>query len=553
MLMDYNAQTGAFYVRVGRSEGVDIQALIHQHGLNFSVTASDNREAILITHEPYAAAHFASVATPQAIEQLAGIVGNINSSWADHSDIRVDCPPDRELWDFQKADLAYALPRRNTLLADQPGLGKTPTAIVFANEIKAEHILVVCPANIRLQWAKRIREWTTLKWPYTVYPILKGGHGVHPSANWTVVSYDLARTEGIGKALSARAFDLLILDEAHYLKTIDTGRTRAIFGGGDNPLFSPIAPRCERILALTGTPLPNRPREAYTLARGLCFDAIDFMSEDRFRSRFNPSRTVEKEVKDTKGQVHIKRYIDERSGRHSELQNRLRANFMVRHLKRDVMTQLKLPIYDIVDMEETGPVKQALKAESLLGLDPTNLQGLDLFGGHVAVVRRQMGVALAPQVADYVEMLLDGGEDKIVVFAWHIEVLDILQRKLDKFGVLRIDGSTPARVKQERVEEFGRNPDIRVMIGNVLSLGTGTDGLQQSCSHAVFAEPDWVPGNNEQAVDRLDRGGQGRTVLADFCVAPKSIAANILKQALEKRETTHLALDAQLGRVHSSD
>ncbi len=542
MLLDYNVGTGAFFLRVGRNEGVDIQALIHEHGLNFSVTGSRSGEAILITHEPYAAAHFSSVATPQAIAQLAGIIGEVKSSWADHSNTRFDVPADRELWDFQKADLDYALRRRNTLLGDQPGLGKTPTAIVFANEIKAQRVLVVCPANIRLQWAKRIKEWTTMKWPYTIYPILKGAHGAHPTANWTVVSYDLARTEGIGRALAKQNFDLLILDEAHYLKTIDTGRTRAIFGGGDSPLFEPFISRCERVLALTGTPLPNRPREAYTLARGLCFDAIDYMSEDKFNARFNPSQRIETIT--AKGETKVR--IDERSGRHSELQNRLRGNFMVRHLKRDVMTQLKLPFYDIIDMEETGPVKQALKAESLLGIDPTNLKELDIFGGHVAVVRRMMGVALAPQVADYVAMLLEGGEDKIVVFAWHIEVLDILQKKLGKYGIRRVDGSTPPRRKQQYVDEFAKDRHIRVMIGNILSLGTGTDGLQENCSHAVFAEPDWVPGNNEQAVDRLDRGGQERTVLADFCVAPKSIAASILARALEKRQTTHLALDARI-------
>lgn len=541
MLLDYNSGTRAFFLRVGRQEGVDIQALIRDHGLDFSATASNSREAILFSREPYAAVHWFDLATPAAAAELAGLKAEIARSWAPTSGIHVDIPPDKELWDFQKASIEYALGRRNTLVGDQPGLGKTPIAIAFANEIKAKRVLVICPANIRLQWAKRIREWTTLPWPYTIYPILRGGHGVHPTAQWTVVSYDLARTEGIGKALAKQRFDLLILDESHYLKTIDSGRTRSIFGGGDRPLFEPIVSNCDRILALTGTPLPNRPREAYTLARGLCFDSIDFMSEDSFRSRFNPSYQGEKVGKDGR----TKFFIDERSGRHAELQNRLRANFMVRHLKRDVLPQLKLPAYDIIDMEETGPVKQALAAESLLGLDPDNLEDIDFIDGHIAQVRRMMGVALAPQVADYVSLLLDGGEEKITVFAWHIEVLNILQEKLVKYGVLRIDGSTSAAQKIKRVERFQQEPGMRVMIGNMLSLGTGTDGLQDVCSHAVFAEPDWVAGNNEQAVDRLDRGGQTRTVLADFCVAPKSIAAGILSRALEKAKTCHLALDAR--------
>jgi len=536
VILDYNPRTAAFILRVQRAEA-DIGELIRLHGLDLSLPASTSKEAVLFTREPYCAAAFSTFATPIAAKELSEICIQIAASWSPASQIHVACPVDKELWPFQLADIEYALSRRNTLVADQPGLGKTPIAICFANEIRAKRVLVVCPANIRLQWAKRIREWTTLKHP-RIYAILKGGHGVHPTAEWTIVSYDLARTEGIGKALAKGRYDLLILDEAHYLKTADTRRTRAIFGGGDSPLFSPLATCSERVLALTGTPLPNRPREAYVLARGLCFDAIDFMSEDRFKERFNPSMRGTTED----GKI----YIDERSGRHSELQNRLRANFMVRHLKRDVMPQLHLPEFDIIDMEETGPVKEALRAESLLHIDPDNLEGLDYIEGHIAAVRRMMGVALAPQVAAYCKMLLDGGEDKLVIFAWHIEVLNILQRELDHFGVLRIDGSTPSGRKQRYVEQYIADPRCQVMIGNMLSLGTGTDGLQEVCTHGVVAEPDWVFGNNQQCVDRLDRGGQKGKVLIDFCVAPGSIAAQILNKALNKGHITHLALDKRI-------
>ncbi|MGH7743728.1 MAG: SNF2-related protein [Candidatus Dormibacteria bacterium] len=543
MQLDYWPETEAFTLNVTRGEA-DVSALMKEHGLDFSIPLSNSKEAVLFTREPYAAATFADVATARAQRELAPITCAMASSWSEATSLHLDMPPDQELAGFQGANVEYALGRKHTLLGDQPGLGKTPSAIVFSNEIRAKRNLVICPANIRLQWAKRIREWTTLQWPYTIYPILRGTHGVHPTANWTLISYELARSEGIGKALARQHYDLLVLDECHYLKTYDSQRTRAIFGGGDDPrLFPPLAQQAERILALSGTPLPNRPREAYTIARALCFDSIDWLSEERFRERFNPSYTGEKVDPET---GKTKFFVDERSGRLGELQNRMRANFMVRHLKRDVLKQLKLPYYDIVDMEETGPVKQALKAESLLGLDPENLDEADFFGGNIAAARKMMGVALAPQVADYCAMLLDGGEEKIVVFAWHIEVLNILQHELEKYGVLRIDGSTSAKRKFDTVEVFVRDRKKRVMIGNLLSLGTGTDGLQAVCQHAVFAEPDWVAGNNEQAVDRLDRMGQSGTVLADFCVAPGSIAATVLARALEKRKVTHLALDNRL-------
>lgn len=542
MILDYFDKTGAFALFVKRGEA-DVKELMLSHGLDFSTSKSEEGTACLVTREPYAAVSFFNSATARAQAKLIGLQNEIASSWSPVGHSHIRCPADKELWPFQKADLEYALRRNFTLVGDQPGLGKTPVAICYANEINARRVLVICPANIRSQWVKRIREWTTMRWPYVVYPIFHGRHGTHPTANWTVVSYDLARTEVIGTALAKETYDLLVIDEGHMLKEIGTKRTQAIFGGSLHPMFAPLASRCGAIMVLTGTPLPNRPREAYVLARNLCWDSIDFASEDHFKDRFNPSVRIEGQRED--GSWYV--YNDERSGRHAELQNRLRANFMVRHLKRDVMTQLKMPAYDIIQLEETGPVKQALAAEKLLDIDPESFVGRDKdVLGQFAIVWHQMGVALAPQVADYVEMLIDGGEEKLVLFGWHIAVLDILQARLEKYGLIRIDGSTGAR-KQTLVDNFIADPRIKIALGNTLSMGVGTDGLQAVCNHVLVAEPSPVPGDNEQMVDRLDRGGQDKTVQADFFVAPNSIMERILARSLRKLTTIHSALDKQVA------
>ena len=220
---------------------------------------------------------------------------------------------------------------------------------------------------------------------------------------------------------------------------------------------------------------------------------------------------------------------------------------MVRHLKREVMPQLRMPIYDIIQLEETGPVKQALEAERLLDIDPDQFEGADFAAlGHIAVVRRMMGIALAPQIAKYVDMLIDGGEEKLVLFAWHIEVLNILEAALADHGVLRIDGSTSATQKAAKVRQFVKDPSKQIILGNMQSMGTGVDGLQEVAWHALICEPDWVAGNNEQAFDRLDRGGQTRQVQGEIFVAPGSFAEKILASALRKNRVTHASLDRRL-------
>lgn len=553
MKLDYNARSGAYFLRVPRGDAKAIKELVEQHGFNFSTTASTGSEAILLTHEPYAAASFANIGTAAAQRELAELTAEIEKSWAAASSSSFWCPPDRELWDFQRADIDYALRRKNTLVGDQPGLGKTPVAICFGNEVGAKHVLVVCPANIRRQWERRIREWSRMSWEHgrrcIVHSISSGRRGVAPTADypatWNIVSYDLARTPAIGASLARQQYDLVILDEAHYLKTTDSKRTRAIFGGGEDRKFDPIAVQAEHILALTGTPLPNRPREAYTLARALNFDSIDWLSEDAFCDKFNPSIVIVGERDD--GSTY--RFVDERSGRHGELQNRLRANFMVRHLKREVMPQLHLPVYDLIQVEETGVIKQALAAERLLDIDPETLEGANAaILGHVAVARHMMGVAIAPQVAEYVEMLIDGGETKLVVFAWHVDVLDILENALHKYGTVRIDGRTSAAGKDRLVRQFVDDPTIQIALGNVQAMGTGTDGLQEVCYHGLIAEPSWTPGENIQCFDRLDRGGQRGKVQGDIFVAPGSIAERVLASALRKLAVTDAALDKRFAR-----
>lgn len=549
MILDYHPNTGLYSLRVPRGEA-DPAMLMREHGLDLSHPATTYREACLFTAEEYAAVTFYAHGTPAAKDRLSYIYEQIQTSWAQESQAHIDVPPDRELAPYQKAGVEYAMRREHALIGDEPGTGKTMQAIAIANEMRAKRVLVVCPAVIRFQWIERIKEWSTMNRSFpvpndTCYPIISSRYGVHDDAAWTVISWDLIRQPALWRALAKTEYDLLILDEAHYAKTGDAKRTRSIFGGGRDAVAAPLTERAAKVVALTGTPLPNRPREAYVLARGLCWEAIDWLSEEDFTERFNP--IVENRTKSRKV------WVDEREGRLPEFQNRLRANYMVRRLKRDVMPQLKLPVYDLIRVDETEPVKAALQAESLLGIDPDDVETghfnpKDL--GPIATARRQMGVAMAPQVAGWLKMLIDGGESKLTVFAWHIEVLDILCRELDGYaglGVVRVDGSDSPKRKAEKIHRFIHDPKVGVIIGNVLSLGTGTDGLQAVSSHALIAEPDWVMGNNQQCIDRLDRGGQKARVQAEFFVAPGSISEKVLASALRKGNTVYKALDRRVA------
>jgi SNF2 family DNA or RNA helicase len=387
-------------------------------------------------------------------------------------------------------------------------------------------------------------EWSTIP-KCKVSTMLKVKDGIHPTANYQILSYDAARNPAIMRAIAKYEWDVLICDEAHKMKNIDALTTRAILGNnrgeyqhGEHKMKA-IARHCREHLALTGTLLLNRPSECYVLFRHFDWEAIDFLSWEKFKDRYNRQADMKT--------IEGKRFKLESTSLEQELQNRLRVNILARHEKKDVLTFMKPPRYSIVKCEEDGPVRGALDAEGMLELDIDEIQTTTDFEilGHIAEVRRLMGVALAPQIADYAKDFLEGSDEKLVIFGWHLQVLDIFEQELAKFGTVRVDGSKSPKARQNAVDEFCNSDKVRVFIGNIQSAGTGLDGLQKVCSRCYLAEPDWVPAQNEQAVSRLDRFGQENPVTAEIFVAPGSISEKILIRALEKMNTIFKVLDAK--------
>lgn len=538
------SENGAnFILRVPSTRKTEIAPLMAYRGLIFSTSASSRHEAVLWSTNPYSLADLADPDSPG----LGAYRKQIDLSRALNGEGTTRLPPGRELWDYQKATLDYLLERKGGIDGDQPGLGKTPTAIAYCNAREAQRVLVICPASVRIQWGERIREWSTIP-NVKVSVMLKVKDGIHPTAHYQVLSYDAARNPAIIRAISKYKWDVLICDEAHKMKNIEALTTRAIIGNsrgeyqhGDYKMPA-ISQYCQEHLALTGTLLLNRPSEAYVLFRFFDWQAIDFASEEKFKERYNRQADMKT--------IEGKRFKLESTSLENELQNRLRVNIMARHEKKDVLKFMKPPRFSIVRCEENSTVRGALDAEGLLGLDIEEIQTTKDFEilGHIAEVRRLMGIALAPQIADYATDFLEGSDEKLCIFAWHLEVLDIFEKELSRFGTARIDGRKSANARQNAVDDFVRNAHTRVFIGNIQAAGTGLDGLQKVCSRCYLAEPDWVPAQNEQAVSRLDRIGQNEIVSAEIFVAPGSISEKILVKALEKMNVIHRVLDQREGK-----
>ncbi len=551
-MLRFNESNGSFILYTEDTKAAEAAGLTLSTGIR-----GPNGEKVFFTADhdhapvfnPYAALDFAGQADAAALSKLDPFIRDYKSSWQMETSYRAPFPSnlDKEPMPFQNAGVEYCLNVRNSVIGDEMGLGKTVEAILLANAMGAKNVLVLCPASIRLAWRREIFEWTTMMRP-RVQTVLKGSDGVNPMANYVVCSYDLARNHGIHTAICAREWDLIVCDEGHYLKTPEAQRTRAVFGGGERKDYffrNGLDRRAERIVSLTGTPLPNRPREAYTLARGLNWESIDYLSKDAFMYRYNSSEMHTFEDPNT---GELKRYTVEKKGRLPELNARLRCNLMVRRLFDDVMPQLPKVSYEMTYIEPDGAIKDVLAREALIDFNPQDLFNSDfsLDGTPVSTLRREMGEAMVPRVVEYVKYLLDIVEvPKIVLYAHHRSVMASLQEALQKYGVCLHQGGMSTQNKDQSKLDFVEGPN-RIFLGQLDTM-TGLDGLQYVSRVAVFAEPAWTPGGNEQCVKRLRRiGSDLGHILAHFLLVEGSFNEKVLNVVLGKAGDIHESLDRKL-------
>ena len=492
--------------------------------LSTKITGPDG-EKCWFTDSPYAAMVYYDVADEKARNIIDPIWNDYQESWINEGvESEIPAPPGLEYMPFQKAGIEFAYNKGNVLIGDDMGLGKTIQGIGLANKMNAKHILVVVPASVRFGWESKIHLWSTISNVKTLV-CLSGidAEAINPFYNYVIVSYNLATNKEMHKRLRGIEWDLLILDEAHYLKTPTAKRTRAIFGGGIGDFqHVNLINHCKKVCALTGTPLLNRPKECYTLARGLHWESIDWASEEAFENRYNKPKTRE---------------YPEIKGRLPELHARLRSNFMIRRLKEEVLEDLPDKNYEMTYLEPDGQITEVLAKQKLVDFDPRNFVKSNIDSeGHISTLRREMGEAKVDRVASHIQYLLDiQGVQKLVVGFHHHTVRELLVDKLYKYGIHVYHGKMTPKAKQQSFDTFIEDGEkSKIFLGQLNSAGEGLDGLQHICQYVVFAEIAWTPSGNQQFIDRIFRIGQHDNVIAQFLISPGSFDERILNVVLEK-------------------
>ena len=432
-----------------------------------------------------------------------------------------------KLMPYQSTGVAHLAGFRHALLADEPGLGKTPQAIVAADGVAAKSILVVCPAVAKINWKREFLRWQTV--PRSI-EVMHGGKAPVPDTDVVVVNYDLLSRGALRvlPGLMKRDWDVLILDEAHALKTRGSNRTRAVYGkklDTDNGLAS----CAERVWLLTGTPAPNHAGELWTHFHALWPDLIDLgsgrpLSEFGFQDRYCNvvSNNFGRQIKGTKkaAVMDLKAKLD---------------TVMLRRRKKDVLADLPELIFDTVPLDpaDVPPFdrKNFQRAETELGLGPMSdddlLAHLRSNEVELATERRLTGMVKAPLAVQWIDGELADNYDKMIVLAHHTTVIDLLQKQLAQYNPVVIQGSTPPRTRQKAIDNFQVVPDVRLFIGQIMAVKEAI--TLTAAKRVVFVEADWSPSNNYQAACRAHRIGQHDNVLAQFLTLDGSIDQQIME------------------------
>lgn len=390
-----------------------------------------------------------------------------------------------ELYPHQDLGASWLAATTRGGLWDEQGLGKTATSIAAFDLLGAEKVLVLAPVVVAHNWACEVARWSPQR---RVQVILAGGARVDPLASVVIVTHALLLSPLRAQLLALR-WCVVIIDEAHAMKNPRAQRTQHAYTLRANA--PSITARAKYVWILTGTPVPNDPSELWTHLYGLAPERLYLpgttrpMSWWQFRDRFC-------ELEITRYGVRV---LGARNG--NELRERMRG-FALRRLKAD---HLSLPPVIWGTVSISGALSPALVA-----LETRMRGGVPMRDDvEFATWRRLCGLAKAPAAAALLADELATGV-KIVVFAHHTEVLDLLQAQLAEYKPVLITGAQSARERFVAVAQFQDDPKTQVALCNLVAGGVGI--TLTAASRVVFVESSFVPGENAQAADRVHRIGQ---------------------------------------------
>jgi SWI/SNF-related matrix-associated actin-dependent regulator of chromatin subfamily A-like protein 1 len=440
-----------------------------------------------------------------------------------------------DLLSYQLDGAAWLRPRRRAGLFDEPGVGKTAQLIRLADLSEARRIVVICPAIAREHWRGEFK-----KFGRQPRRVLKAAT-IHDYRSWErgrwdviLCSYEMAVKWAPLMMEAMEPLDLVVLDEAHYLKNSQARRTKTLLGPTADGVEG-LVQWAKQAVWVTGTPIPNDPSDVWTFLR---FCQVMPLSPVQFERRYFHSRQGAYSVRN-----------DLRPEMAGELRDLIQNNSIRRRLA-DVGVDLP-PIFltnTLVEGDTTairdllanhpGLDKRISDAIAAMPEEQFDLAAMiqRVDADSAAVLRRLIGEAKAIPYGQTLVHELHSGLDKMVVFGVHKRALHLLKDYLLSHNIqaVLINGDTPENHRQAYMRAFQEDADCRVLIGNIRAAGTAL--TLTASAHIDMLESDWSPAANWQALKRVHRLTQTRSVRARFITLAESFDEVVNGIVAEKTE-----------------
>lgn len=380
---------------------------------------------------------------------------------------------------YQVFGTKFALTQNRVILGDEMGLGKTMQALAVLSQRSlngANRFLIVCPASVLVNWQREIQNRSDLSHikihgedQKSGLEIWKVNGGIGLTTYDTLKAFEMDDAE-----ITKLKVDTVVVDEAHYVKNLESGRSKTIVKWID---------RAPNAIFMTGTPLENRVSEFVNLASLL----------DRpFASRLNKATMAS-------GVETFRQHV---------------APMYLRRNSSEVLTELP----ELIQVEEYCSWDGADYDYYTTCVSKGNFMGMRKAGTKPA--RDGILPNKIERLMEIVEEAFESGQ-KVIIFSYFRDVLNLVNQVLGERAIGPITGDVSATERQNLVDRFSESKSPLALVGQIQAAGTGLN--IQTASVVIICEPQIKPSLEVQAIARAHRMGQVKSVQVHRLIIPEGI------------------------------
>ena len=414
------------------------------------------------------------------------------------------------------------------------GTGKTLTALEACVQAEVLRAVIIGPPISLRMWAVEASNWLGAR----VQILSKGSTEIHPQADILICSYEIAtKRQHELMAWAELGRSALICDESHALKSTKAKRTKAILGNGG--MVNAFA----HSWFLTGSPVTRWSDDLipflFRAAPQEIKRKIGVLNVERFNLRYCITQRRQFPGQRRPSIVTVgSRNLDELGA--------ILATCATRRTLDDVWESMPPITYTRLPVKVSASLTKEFDRMTLAQIEQAIAQNDEA----LATQRREVGLQMVDEAAEFVTERADSGCGAILVGAWHREVIDALTDLLAVKGlrVAKLDGRTSAGHKTELQRQFNEG-ELDVLVGQIGAMGVSLN-LQKGGNAIVVVEEDWSPSVMDQFYARLHRMGQGKPVHVDTLYADCKLAEAVYRISQSKRSAHATISNAHQEAAH---